>query len=279
VQRGGPSTGLPTKTEQADLLQALFGRNGECPVPVLAAATPSDGFAVAVEAVRIACKFMTPVVVLSDVFLSVGSEPWRILRAEELPVIAAPAFDASAGFAPYQRNEWLARPWEVPGTPGKEHRVGGLEKESGSGAVSYEPQNHETMVRLRAEKIAGIAADIPELAVDGPAAGDLLILGWGSTHGAIAAGVQRARRRGLTVAHAHLRHLNPLPRNTGEVLNRYRRVLVPELNSGQLLMLLRSRFGGAIEGLSKIQGRPFLAGEIEEAINQQMRNAECGMRS
>jgi 2-oxoglutarate ferredoxin oxidoreductase subunit alpha len=266
VQRGGPSVGLPTKTEQTDLLQALFGRNGECPLPVLAPASPSDGFAVSVEAVRIACKFMTPVVVLTDVVLTSGSEPWRIPGVKELPAIAPPAFDPAAPFRPYARNEWLARPWEVPGAAGREHRVGGLEKEDGTGAVSYDPLNHEKMVRLRADKVAGIAADIPELTADGPETGDLLVVGWGGTFGAIAAAVQRARRRGAAVAHAHLRHLNPLPRNTGDLLKRYRRVLVPELNHGQLLLLLRSRFAVEAVGLHKVQGRPFLASEIEEAI-------------
>jgi 2-oxoglutarate ferredoxin oxidoreductase subunit alpha len=264
VQRGGPSIGLPTKTEQSDLLQAMFGRNGECPLPVLAPASPSDGFAVSVEAARLACKFMTPVIILTDVFLNSGSEPWRIPGENELPAIVAP--QASESFQPYSRDGWLARPWEVPGTPGGEHRVGGLEKEDGSGAVSYDPRNHDRMVRLRAEKIAKIADDIPDLAVDGPAEGDLLVIGWGSTLGAIATAVQRARRRGVAVAHAHLRHLNPLARNTGEVLKRYRRVLVPELNHGQLLALLRSRYAVAAEGLPKVQGRPFRAAEIEEAI-------------
>src|SRR5262245_3931989 len=266
VQRGGPCTGLPTKTEQSDLLQAMFGRNGECPLPVLAPASPSDGFAVGVEAVRLACKFMTPVVILTDVFLNSGSEPWRIPAESELPSVAGPATKASASFQPYSRNEWLARPWEVPGTPGREHRVGGLEKEDGTGAVSYDPLNHEKMVRLRAEKIAKIADDIPELTVDGPAEGELLVVGWGSTFGAIATAVQRARRRGVAVAHAHLRHLHPLPRNTGDILKRYRRVLVPALNHGQLLTLRRSRYAIAAEGLHKVQGRPFRAAEIEEAI-------------
>jgi 2-oxoglutarate ferredoxin oxidoreductase subunit alpha len=266
VQRGGPSIGLPTKTEQSDLLQAMFGRNGECPLPVLAPQSPTDGFAVSVEAVRLACKFMTPVVILTDVFLTSGSEPWRIPADGELPAIASPALDPAAQFQPYARDAWLARPWEGPGTPGREHRVGGLEKEDGSGAVSYDPLNHETMVRLRAEKIAKIADDIPELAVDGPVSGDLLVVGWGNTYGAIATAVQRARRRGVAVAHAHLRHLNPLPRNTGDVLARYHRVLVPELNRGQLLALLRARYAINAEGLHKVQGRPFRAAEIEEAI-------------
>jgi 2-oxoglutarate ferredoxin oxidoreductase subunit alpha len=268
VQRGGPSLGLPTKTEQADLLQAMFGRNGECPVPVLAANSPSDSFAVTVEAARIACKFMTPVMVLTDVFLISGSEPWRIPDSDELPAIEAPAFDDSAPFLPYARNQWLARPWETPGTPGREHRIGGLEKEDGTGAVSYDPLNHEKMIRLRAAKVAKIADDIPELVIDGPSTGDLLVIGWGSTFGAISTAATRARRRGVSVAHAHLRYLNPFPRNTAEVLKRFRRILVPELNGGQLQFLLRARFLIDVAGLPKVQGRPFLGVEIEEAIDR-----------
>lgn len=266
VQRGGPSIGLPTKTEQADLLQALFGRNGECPAPVLAPASPSDAFAIAYEATRLACKFMTPVIVLTDVFLTSGSEPWRIPEASQLPPVTQPIFGEHTPTQPYQRNEWLARPWDVPGTAGREHRVGGLEKEDGTGAVSYDPINHEKMVRLRTEKIAGIAADIPELTVDGPGEGELLVIGWGSTYGTIAAAVQRARRRGASVAHAHLRYLNPFPRNTGDLLKHYGRVLVPELNQGQLQLLLRSQFPVEVLGLHKVQGRPFLAVEIEDEI-------------
>jgi 2-oxoglutarate/2-oxoacid ferredoxin oxidoreductase subunit alpha len=273
VQRGGPSTGLPTKTEQTDLLQALYGRNGECPVPVLAASSPSDCFATALEAARLACKFMTPVVLLTDVFLANGSEPWRIPALEQLPAIEAPKFESSTPFEPYRRNEWLARPWELPGTPGREHRVGGLEKEDVVGAVSYDPANHEKMVRWRAEKVAGIAADIPELTADGPSDGDLLVIGWGSTHGAIAAAVARARAGGGSIAHAHLRYLNPLPRNTADVLKRFRRVLVPELNDGHLQMLLRARFLVDAAGLHKIQGRPFLASEIEDAIERMTKNS------
>ena len=268
VQRGGPSLGLPTKTEQADLLQAIFGRNGECPIPVLAPNSPSDSFAVAVEAARIACKFMTPVIMLTDVFLASGSEPWLIPSSDQMPTIDAPAFDESGKFLPYARNKWLARPWETPGTPGHEHRIGGLEKEDGSGAVSYDPVNHEIMVRLRAGKVGNIADDIPELAIDGPSTGDLLVIGWGSTFGAISTAVSRARRRGVSVAHAHLRYLNPLPRNMAAVLKRFRRIVVPELNSGHLQMLLRARFLVDAAGLYKIQGRPFLAVEIEETINR-----------
>lgn len=268
IQRGGPSLGLPTKAEQADLLQAMFGRNGECPIPVLAPNSPSDSFATTVEAVRIACKFMTPVIVLTDVFLASGSEPWLIPASDQMPAIDAPAFNESAPFLPYARNQWLARPWETPGTPGHEHRIGGLEKEDGSGAVSYDPVNHEAMVRLRAAKVAKVAQDIPELDINGPENGDLLVIGWGNTFGAISTAVNRARRRGAAVAHAHLRYLNPFPRNLAAALTRFRRVLVPELNGGQLQMLLRARFLVDVAGLHKIQGRPLLAVEIEEAIDR-----------
>jgi 2-oxoglutarate ferredoxin oxidoreductase subunit alpha len=268
VQRGGPSTGLPTKTEQADLLQALFGRHGECPAAVLAPQSPADCFQMMFEAVRLAVGFMTPVFVLSDGYLANSAEPWRIPKAEDLPAIPARHAEATGGaaFRPYNRDDRLVRPWAVPGTPGLEHHLGGLEKEDGTGEVSYDPANHQHMVRVRAQKIANIAREIPELTADGPDAGDLLVVGWGSTHGAILSAVQRARRRGLSVAHAHLRYLNPLPRNTGDVLKRYRRVLVPELNAGQLRLLLRAAFLVDVVGLNKVQGRPFLVSEIEDKI-------------
>jgi 2-oxoglutarate/2-oxoacid ferredoxin oxidoreductase subunit alpha len=269
VQRGGPSTGLPTKTEQADLLQALFGRNGECPAAVVAPCSPSDCFTMMFEAVRLAVGFMTPVFVLSDGYLANSAEPWRIPKADELPSIPLHHPDPLKGdgvFHPYKRDQRLVRPWALPGTPGMEHRLGGLEKEDLTGNVSYEPANHEHMVRVRAQKIANIAQEIPELTVDGPDTGELLVLGWGSSHGAILTAVQRARRQGLSVAHAHLRYLNPLPRNTGDVLRRYRRVLVPELNSGQLRLLLRALYLVDVEGLNKVQGRPFLVSEIEDKI-------------
>lgn len=265
VQRGGPSIGLPTKTEQSDLLLALCGRNGEAPLPVLAPASPSDGFTLALEAVRLACRYMTPVIVLTDVLLIAGIEPWRVPTSADLPPLTVHHAEPGKPFLPYSRNDWGARPWAIPGTPGGEHRVGGLEKEVG-GAVSYDPHNHEQMVAWRAAKIERIADDIPELTVTGPPQGDLLVLGWGSTGGAIAAAVHRAQQRGLGVAHAHLRYLNPLPRNTVEVLSRYRRILVPEMNRGQLLALLRARYTVPIEGFWKTQGRPFLAAEIEDAI-------------
>lgn len=270
VQRGGPSTGLPTKTEQADLLQALFGRNGECPLPVLAPSSPSNCFAVAYEAVRIACRYMTPVVVLSDVFLASGAEPWRLPDPATLMPIVTPAAAEASTFQPYLRDRNLARPWAAAGTPGCEHRSGGLEKEDGTGHVSYEPMNHERMVHLRAAKIAGIADSIPNLTVDGPDHGELLVLGWGSTFTAIAGAAQQARAAGRSVAHAHLRHLFPWPRNTGDVLRRFRRVLVPELNSGQWRRLLRDAFLIDIIGLNKVQGRPFQVSEIIAAIERQL---------
>ena len=269
VQRGGPCLGLPTKTEQADLFQALFGRNGECPVVVIAPQSPADCFAAVYEAVRLAVGRMTPVLVLSDGWLAVGAEPWRLPDPAALPPIPVhhPTAKGDAPFQPYQRDARHVRPWAVPGEPGLEHRIGGMEKEDGSGAVSYDGLNHEHMVRVRSEKIALIADDIPELAVDGPAEGDLLVIGWGGTFGAIAAAVHRAGRKGLSVAHAHLRYLSPMPRNTGDVLKRYKKVLVPELNAGQLRQLLRAEYLIDAIGLNKVQGRAFLVGEIEEAIH------------
>ncbi len=267
VQRGGPSLGLPTKAEQADLFQALYGRHGECPVAVLAPQSPSDCFAVVYEAVRLAVAHMTPVLVLSDGFLAVGAEPWRIpVPAELAPIPVRHSIAGVGRFQPYRRDERQVRPWAVPGAPGLEHRTGGLEKEDRTGAVSYEPLNHERMVRIRAEKIAHMADDIPELVVDGPTEGELLVVGWGSTFGAIATAVRRARAIGLNVAHAHFRYLNPMPRNTGEVLHRHKKVLVPELNTGQLRQMLRSEFLIDAIGMNKVQGVPLLVGEIEEMI-------------
>jgi 2-oxoglutarate ferredoxin oxidoreductase subunit alpha len=288
VQRGGPSTGLPTKTEQADLLQAMFGRNGECPVAVIAPCSPADCFAMAVEAVRLAVGFMTPVLLLSDGYLANGAEPWLIPAVADLPKITVRYASADSivhrgngnghghghgngaadAFLPYQRDARLVREWAIPGTPGLEHRIGGLEKEDVTGNVSYDPANHEHMIHTRAQKIANIAQEIPELAVQGPAEGDLLVIGWGGTYGSIVTAVQRAQRKGLKVAQAHLRYLNPMPRNTGEVLKRYKKVLVPELNRGQLRMLLRAEFLVDAIGLNKIQGRPFLVSEIEDRIEQ-----------
>src|SRR6202163_1637311 len=243
IQRGGPSTGLPTKTEQADLLQALFGRNSEAPIPVLAPATPGDCFWIAVEASRIALKYMIPVIVLSDGYLANGAEPWRIPDVADIPGIQVKFATDPVGFLPYKRDpQTLARPWAIPGTPGLEHRIGGIEKQDVTGNVNYEPMNHEKMVRIRAAKVEGIAQDIPDLVPAGDPDGDLLIVEIGSTYGAVTAGLRAARAKGHRIGHVHLRHLNPLPRNLGEVLGRYSQVLVPEMNMGQLLMLLRAKY-------------------------------------
>jgi 2-oxoglutarate ferredoxin oxidoreductase subunit alpha len=267
IQRGGPSTGLPTKTEQADLLQAVCGRNGECPVVVLAPATPSDCYWMAIEAVRIAIKYMTPVFFLSDGYLANGAEPWKIPDASELPRIEVDLWTKQDGFKPYARDpETLARPWAVPGTPGLQHRIGGLEKEDGSGNVSYDPLNHDKMVRLREEKIAGVARDIPPLKILGPELGKVLVVGWGSTQGAITSAVESLQRKGVSVSAVHLRHLNPFPQDLGEILRRFKKVLVPELNLGQLLKLLRARYLVDAVGLNKVQGKPFKVAEIVQAV-------------
>jgi 2-oxoglutarate ferredoxin oxidoreductase subunit alpha len=267
VQRAGPSTGMPTKTEQSDLLAAMYGRHGECPLVVLAAATPADCFPMAFEAVRLAMKYMTPVVLLSDSFLASSAEPWRVVDPDNLPDLRRNETAAATAFAPYRRDpETLSRPWVVPGTPGCEHRIGGLEKEDVTGAVSYDPANHQRMVSLRREKIEHISRDIPPAKVTGPAAGDLLVIGWGSTYGAIAAAVDALRQAGRPVAHLHLRHLNPFPANLGSILANYQRILVPEHNLGQLRLMLRERFLVAASGLSKVEGRPFRIGEIQRQI-------------
>ncbi len=265
VQRAGPSTGMPTKNEQSDLLQVMFGRNGDSPIAVVAPATPGDCFDMAFEAVRIALRSMTPVVYLSDAFLATGSEPWAIPSVDDLPDISVPNRTDRAGFQPYSRDPvTLARPWAVPGTPGLEHRIGGLEKADVTGNVSYDPDNHHRMQLLRVEKIARIANDIAELEVYGPDRGDLLILGWGSTYGAIRSAVERLQAQGRSVAHAHLRHLNPFPRNTGDVVRSYRRVLIPEVNLGQLLLLIRARYLIDAVGYDRVRGKPFRIAEIEE---------------
>lgn len=278
VQRGGPSTGLPTKTEQADLLQAMFGRNGECPAAVLAPCSPADCFAMVFEAVRLAIGFMTPVFLLSDGYLANGAEPWLIPQVNDLPKITVRHPDRPNGngngevhFLPYKRDERLVRQWAIPGAAGLEHRIGGLEKEDVTGNVSYDPANHEHMIRTRAQKIANIAKEIPELSVNGPDSGDLLVVGWGGTYGALATAVQRAQRKGLKVAHAHLRYLNPMPRNTADVLKNYKKVLVPELNAGQLRLLLRGIFLVDAVGLNKVQGKPFLVSEIEQKIEEMLK--------
>ncbi len=268
IQRGGPSTGLPTKTEQSDLLQALYGRNSEAPVPVLAPATPGDCFHIAFEAVRIAVTYMTPVFILSDGYLANGAEPWRIPREEDLPAITVHRRTDPEGFLPYLRDErTLARPWAVPGTPGLEHRIGGLEKQDQTGNVSYDPANHEHMVRLRAEKIDRIAQDIPDLEILGQDEGKVLVVGWGGTYGAITSAVNRSIKAGKPVSAIHLRHLLPFPRNLGAILSRFQRILVPELNLGQLSMLLRARFLLDVVSYPKMQGKPFTAQELEERID------------
>jgi 2-oxoglutarate ferredoxin oxidoreductase subunit alpha len=271
IQRGGPSTGLPTKTEQADLLQAMFGRNGEAPVPIVAPRSPSDCFDAAIEAARLATKYLTPVIVLSDGYLANGSEPWRIPDVASLPdltVTLATEPNHDGEFWPYLRDpQTLARPWAVPGTAGLEHRIGGLEKADGHGNISYDPANHDLMVRTRQSKIEGIASDIPLLEVDDPTGmARVLVLGWGSTYGPIGAAARAVRRDGGQVATAHLRHLNPFPANTGEVLRGYDRVLLPEMNLGQLAMLLRARFLVDIVGYNKVRGQPFQAAELAGVI-------------
>ena len=269
IQRGGPSTGLPTKTEQADLLQALYGRNSEAPIPVLAASTPGDCFWVAIEASRIAIKYMVPVIILSDGYLANGAEPWRIPELSEIPDIPVEFASDPEGFLPYKRNpQTLARPWAIPGTPGLEHRIGGLEKEDVTGNVNYEPLNHENMVRIRAAKVEAIAQEIPDVVPAGDAEGDLLIVSWGSTYGSVTAGVKAQRSKGRRIGHVHLRFLNPLPRNLGQVIKRYKHVLVPEMNMGQLVMVLRAKYLVDAQGYNKIQGRPFKQTEIENKIEE-----------
>ena len=271
IQRGGPSTGLPTKTEQSDLMLAMYGRHGESPLPIIACKTPSHCFEVAIEAARIAIKYRTPVIVLSDGYLANGSEPWRLPDVDELPDISVPFADGpnqGDAFMPFLRDpETLARPWAIPGTPGLAHRIGGIEKADVTGNISYDPINHEKMTHLRAAKVAGIAKEIPLVEVDDPDNdAQLLVLGWGSTYGAIVAGSRRVRALGRKVAHAHLVHLNPFPSNLGEVLRRYPKVLVPEMNMGQLSRLVRAEFLVDAQSLSKVQGQPYRAGEIEAAI-------------
>jgi 2-oxoglutarate ferredoxin oxidoreductase subunit alpha len=269
VQRAGPSTGMPTKIEQGDLLQVMFGRNSDSPMPIVAPATPGECFELAIEACRIALKYMTPVAYLSDAFLATGSEPWRIPDLAELPSLVVDNATDAASFRPYQRDpHTLARPWAIPGTPGLEHRIGGLEKADVIGNVSYDPDNHHRMMTLRAAKVAGIAADIPPLDVFGPERGELLILGWGSTYGAIRSAVERLNADGKAVAHAHLRHLNPFPANTEDVLRSYRQVLVPEVNLGQLSVLLRSRYLIDVIGYNRVRGKPFRIVEIIEEADR-----------
>jgi 2-oxoglutarate ferredoxin oxidoreductase subunit alpha len=277
IQRAGPSTGMPTKTEQADLLLAMFGRNGESPVPIVAPASPSDCFATAIEAARIAVKYRTPVIVLSDGYLANGSEPWRLPDVTGLPDLASEfsfarpngaGADATAEFEPFRRDPTtLARPWAVPGTPGLEHRIGGIEKADVTGAISYDPDNHDRMVRLRQAKVDGVAADIPPLVADDPDGNArVLVLGWGSTFGSIGAAVRQVRQGGGSVAQAHLRHLNPFPSDLGDLLRRYDKVLVPEINLGQLALLLRGRYLIDVISYNRVRGLPFQAAELASVI-------------
>lgn len=275
VQRGGPSTGLPTKTEQSDLLMALYGRHGESPMPVVSASTPGDAFETAIEAVRLAVTYMTPVLLMSDGYIATSSEPWRLPDVEQLPsfpVQFASGTNHDDGFMPYLRDpKSLARPWAIPGTADLEHRIGGLEKENVTGNVSYDPLNHEHMTVVREKKIAGIANDIPEATeVDSLENADLLVLAWGSTYSAVRAGVRNAQANGQSVVHVHLRHMNPFPRNLGELLQKYPKVLVPELNRGQLVRLIRAEFLVPAEGFSKVQGQPFITAEIEDKITEML---------
>jgi 2-oxoglutarate ferredoxin oxidoreductase subunit alpha len=266
VQRGGPSTGLPTKTEQADLLQAMYGRNGEAPVAVLAARTPRDCFYMAIEASRIALKYMTPVILLTDGYVANGSEPWKIPNVDEIPELTVNLRTDPEGFFPYLRNENLARPWAVPGTPGLEHRIGGLEKSNITGNVSHDPENHDKMVNLRTQKIKNIANDIPDLKVDGDKKGDLLVLGWGGTYGTLKDSTSLAREKGYKVSHAHLKYLNPLPKNTGEVLNNFTKILIPEINLGQLAKYIRSEFLIDVIQFNKVRGLPLSTAEVVDKI-------------
>ncbi|MCB0338623.1 MAG: 2-oxoacid:acceptor oxidoreductase subunit alpha, partial [Bdellovibrionales bacterium] len=272
IQRAGPSTGMPTRNEQTDLLSSLYGRNGESPIPIVAVSTPSDAFDATVEACRIAVEYMTPVFLMSDGSIGNGSEPWRIPELESITPITPKFAKAHSTYEPYARDpKTLTRTWAVPGTAGLEHRIGGLERQDITGAISYDPINHEKMVALRAGKVEKIAEKFEPLEIAGDPQGDLLVLGWGSTLGAISAGVERARRSGLKVSRLHLRHLNPLPRDLGAVLSRFKKVLVAELNSGQLLGIIRSKYLIDAQGLNKIQGQPFKVAEIQTGIEEALR--------
>lgn len=270
VQRAGPSTGMPTKTEQADLLQAVFGRHGECPLPVLAPRSPADCFDIAIEAWRIAVKYMTPVMILSDAYVANGSEPWRIPQLASLPRIPVDHPQPKEGqtFLPYARNEWLARPWAIPGTPQLMHRIGGLEKQDGAGTVSYDGDNHQRMVELRAKKVAGVARDYPPQVVEGPSSGKLLIVSWGGTYGSVYSAVQELWATGQDVAFTHLRYLNPLPLDLEDIVRRYEHVMVPELNAGQLAFLLQAHYLRPVHRVNKIKGRPFAVAELVQAALQ-----------
>lgn len=272
VQRGGPSTGLPTKTEQSDLLLSTFGRNGESPIPIVAAATPGDCFYAALEAMKIAVRFMTPVLLLTDGYIANGAEPWKIPKVSELGTISVTHPTEPNGedgaFLPYKRDEHLVRPWARPGTPGLEHRIGGLEKSDVTGNVDYDPENHQHMTNTRQAKIDGIADYVPKQAVEGPESGDLLVVSWGGTYGAVCTAVRECQRDGLSVAHTHIRFMNPFPRNLESLFGNYKKVLVPELNSGQLRFLLRGNFLVDAEGFNKVKGKPFLVSELSEKIRE-----------
>lgn len=270
VQRGGPSTGLPTKTEQADLLQAVYGRNGESPVCVVAARTPRDCFYMAIEASRIALKYMTPVILLTDGYLGNGSEPWRIPHMDELPELTVKFRTEKENFLSYERNEFMARPWAIPGTEGLEHRIGGLEKADKTGAVNYDPDNHHKMINLRTDKIKIIENDIPDLKVDGDQEGKLLVLGWGGTYGSIKDSVRKAKANGLNVSQAHLQYLNPFPKNTEEVLSKFEKILIPEINLGQLAKLIRMNYLIDVEQLNIVRGLPFRTADIVNKITEML---------
>ena len=274
VQRGGPSTGLPTKTEQSDLNQAIYGRNGEAPMVVLAPATPADCFMMAYEACRIALKYMIPVILLSDGYIANGSEPWKIPDVNTLPDMETRILKKKEGFAPFNHgNPDLARPWALPGTPGMEHRIGGLEKWEETGHVSYDPENHQKMVELRQEKVDIIARDLPTAKPFGKESGDLLVIGWGGTHGALRSAVETAQSEGMSVSHLHLRHLNPLPQNLGEILVKFQKVMIAELNLGQLANIIRSKFLVDAVGLNKVQGKPFTQTEVFNKITELVKGA------
>jgi 2-oxoglutarate ferredoxin oxidoreductase subunit alpha len=275
IQRGGPSTGLPTKTEQSDLLQAYYGRNGECPMPIISASTPSDCFDAVYEAVRVAVQHMTPVIFLSDGYIANGAEPWKFPSSADLPPIEV-RFKTGLGtdeekFQPYLRDEKLVRPWAIPGTPGLEHRIGGLEKQNITGNVSYDPENHQLMVKIREEKVARIADHIPPQRLDsGPATGDLLVLGWGSTYGSIKSAVGELQKEGYAVSHAHLRHLRPFPANLGELLRSFKQVLIPEINNGQLIKIIRDQYFVDAKGYHKIMGIPITKTELVQKIREML---------
>ncbi|PIR21227.1 MAG: 2-oxoglutarate ferredoxin oxidoreductase subunit alpha [Deltaproteobacteria bacterium CG11_big_fil_rev_8_21_14_0_20_47_16] len=268
IQRAGPSTGLPTKTEQSDLLLAMFGRHGESPLPVIAAASPADCFMCAYTAVRIAVKYMTPVILLTDGYIANGSEPWKLPEVDQLPDITVKFATDAATYKPYSRDEkTLARPWAIPGTPGLEHRLGGLEGQNGSGNISSDPDNHELMTKLRAEKVQRIAQEIPPMRVMGPKSGDAIVVGWGSTFGPIHAAVKQLQKEGRSVAHSHISYINPLPSDLGDLLKNYKKVIIPEMNMGQLRMLIRANFLVDAIGINKMKGKPFTISELVTKIS------------